>query len=171
MRALLVLPASAAGLAALAAFGTSSAALASSPPKPGSAASASAAAAAAGLKTEKVGGVTVLTNAQGFTLYTFAPDTAKKSACNGACAAAWPPVKAPATVKSPYATIKRSGGPAQLTFHGHPLYTFTGDTAPHQAHGNGVNAFGGLWHVAPASGSKAPASGSSHGSGGGGFGY
>jgi predicted lipoprotein with Yx(FWY)xxD motif len=173
MRALLVLPASAASLAALAAFGSSSAAVASSSPKPGSTASASASAAAAavGLKTEKVGGVTVLTNAKGFTLYTFAPDTAKKSACNGACAAAWPPVKAPATVKTPYATIKRSGGSTQLTFRGHPLYTFTGDTAAHQAHGNGVNAFGGLWHVAPVSGSKAPAGGSSHGSGGGGYGY
>jgi predicted lipoprotein with Yx(FWY)xxD motif len=171
IRALLVLPASAAGLAALAAFGSSSAAVASSSPKPSSTASASAAAAAVGLKTAKVGGVTVLTNAQGFTLYTFAPDTAKKSACNGACATAWPPVKAPKTVKSPYATIKRSGGSIQLTFHGHPLYTFTGDTAPHQAHGNGVNAFGGLWHQAPASGSKAPASGSKHGSGGGGYGY
>ena len=56
-----------------------------------------AAAAAAGLKTAKVGGVTVLTNAKGFTLYSFAPDTATKSACNGACATSWPPVKAPAT--------------------------------------------------------------------------
>ncbi|MGH3301621.1 MAG: COG4315 family predicted lipoprotein [Streptosporangiaceae bacterium] len=172
MRALLVLPASAASLAALAAFGSSSAAVASSSPKPSSTAAAAAAAAAAvGLKTAKVGGVTVLTNAKGFTLYTFAPDTAKKSACNGACAASWPPVKAPKTVKSPYATIKRSGGSTQLTFHGHPLYTFTGDTAPKQAHGNGVNAFGGLWHEAPASVSKAPASGSSHSSGGGGYGY
>ena len=45
------------------------------------------------LKTAKIGGVTVLTNAKGFTLYSFAPDTSTKSACNGACATDWPPVK------------------------------------------------------------------------------
>ena len=45
----------------------------------------------------------------------------------------------------------------QLTFHGHPLYTFVGDTAPGQNKGNGVNAFGGLWHEAPASGNTVPA--------------
>ena len=113
--------------------------------------------------------MTVLTNAKGFTLYTFAPDTATKSACNGACAAAWPPQTAIATVKSPYSTIKRSDGSTQLTFMGHPLYTFTGDTSPGTASGNGVNAFGGLWHEVPASGAPAPAGSSSAGSSGGGY--
>ena len=47
------------------------------------------------LKTATIGGVTVLTNAQGFAVYSFAPDTMTKSDCNGACAAAWPPVKGP----------------------------------------------------------------------------
>ncbi len=170
--ALLVLPAAAAaGLAALAACsvgssGTSGSVSGGSTP----AASTSAAAAASGLKTAKVGGVTVLTNSKGFTLYSFAPDTSTKSVCNGACATSWPPVKAPSNasaVKAPFATITRSGGSTQLTFHGHPLYTFVGDRAPHQANGNGVNAFGGLWHEAPASGT-AP-SGSSSSSGG--YGY
>jgi predicted lipoprotein with Yx(FWY)xxD motif len=105
--------------------------------------------------------VTVLTNAQGFALYSFAPDTATKSACSGACAAAWPPVKATATVKSPYTSIKRSDGTVQLVFNGHPLYTYVGDTSPGTASGNGVNAFGGLWHEVPASGSAAPAASSS----------
>jgi predicted lipoprotein with Yx(FWY)xxD motif len=72
-----------------------------------------------------------------------------------------------ATVKSPFATIKRSDGATQLTFHGHPLYTFVGDKAPGQATGNGVNAFGGLWHEAPASGGAVAAGTSSSGSGGG----
>jgi predicted lipoprotein with Yx(FWY)xxD motif len=171
-RALLMIPAAAAGLAALAACGSSGgspAGSSGSSPAAGSSASASASAAAAaeGLKTVKVGGVTVLTNSKGFTLYSFAPDTATKSACNGACAASWPPEKAPATVKSPYATIKRSDGSTQLTYRGHPLYTFTGDTAPGQANGNGVNAFGGLWHEVPATGSAVPAGSSSPGSGGG----
>ena len=73
--------------------------------------------------------------------------------------------------KGAFATIKRSDGSTQLTFHGHPLYTFVGDKSPGQAKGNGVNAFGGLWHEAPASGSAAPAGSSSSGSSGGGYGY
>ena len=109
--------------------------------------------------------MTVLTNAKGFTLYTFAPDTSTKSVCNGACATAWPPQAAPASVKSPYATIKRSDGSTQLTFDGHPLYTFVGDTAPGKASGNGVTAFGGLWKEVPASGSAASAGSSSPSSG------
>ena len=120
-----------------------------------------------GLKTADIGGVTVLTNAKGFTLYTFAPDTATTSACNGACATAWPPQTAFAAVTGSYATIKRSDGSTQLTFNGHPLYTFTGDTAPGKASGNGVNAFGGLWHEVPASGAAAPAGSASPSSGGG----
>jgi predicted lipoprotein with Yx(FWY)xxD motif len=165
-QALLVIPAAAAGLAALAACSSSSPS-SSSPAASSSASAASHAAAAAGLKTAKVGGVTVLTNAKGFTLYSFAPDSATKSVCNGACATSWPPEKAPSTVKSPYTAIKRSDGSMQLTFHGHPLYTFTGDTRPGQANGNGVNAFGGLWHEVPASGGAAPAGSSSPSSGSG----
>jgi predicted lipoprotein with Yx(FWY)xxD motif len=167
LRILLVLPAAAAAAAALAACSSS-----------GTSAHASggsttpATVAAIGLKTAKVAGVTVLTNAKGFTLYSFAPDTSTKSACNGACAQSWPPVKESATasgVKVPFATIKRSGGSTQLTFHGRPLYTFVGDKSPGQANGNGVNAFGGLWHEATASGGAAPAGNSSSGSGGGGY--
>jgi predicted lipoprotein with Yx(FWY)xxD motif len=167
---LLLVPAAAAGLAAVAACGSSGTSASSSGGSTPSA-STSAAAAASGLKTAKVGGVTVLTNAKGFTLYSFAPDTATKSACNGACATSWPPVMAPvnaSAVRAPFATITRSGGSTQLTFRGHPLYTFVGDTSPGQAKGNGVNEFGGLWHEAPAS-STAPASTSP--SGGGGYGY
>jgi predicted lipoprotein with Yx(FWY)xxD motif len=167
---LLVVPAAAAAAAALAACGSSgTSASGSSSSSSAPSASASASAAAVGLKTAKVGSVTVLTNARGLTLYSFAPDTSAKSVCNGACATSWPPVK-PATaaaVKGPFATIKRSDGATQLTFHGHPLYTFVGDKAPGQASGNGVNAFGGLWHEATASGSTAAAGTSSSSSGGG----
>jgi predicted lipoprotein with Yx(FWY)xxD motif len=168
-RTLLVAPAAAAAAAsALAACGSSGTS-ATAPASASASAVPSSTAAAAGVKTAKVGGATVLTSTKGFTLYSFAPDTSTKSVCNGGCATAWPPVK-PATasgVKAPFATIKRSDGATQLTFHGHPLYTFAGDTSPGQASGNGVNQFGGLWHEAPASGSAAPASGSSSGSGGG----
>ena len=169
LRMLLVLLAAAAAAAVVAAC--SSSGTPSGTSSGGSAAHTAAAAAAVGLKTAKIGGVTVLTNAQGFTLYTFAPDTSTTSKCNGACATNWPPVN-PGTVsgvKGAFATIKRSDGSAQLTFHGHPLYTFVLDKSPGQAKGNGVNAFGGLWHEAPASGSAAPAANATSGSGGGGY--
>jgi len=123
----------------------------------------------AALKTGTIGGVTVVTNAQGFTLYWFAPDTATTSNCNGVCAQIWPPVTGPAAaghgVTGRLGTITRSDGATQATYDGHPLYAYTADTAPGQAKGNGINVDGGVWHEVTASGSAAPASSS----GGGGY--
>jgi predicted lipoprotein with Yx(FWY)xxD motif len=139
----------------------------------GGGSSAHAVAAGGGLKTAKIGSVTVLTSAKGFTLYSFAPDTPTKSNCNGACAKFWPPVKGAVSasgVKGTFGTIKRSDGSVQATFDGHPLYTYVGDTAPGQAKGNGLNLSGGVWHEVTTSGS-APAGSSSSGSGGAGSGY
>jgi predicted lipoprotein with Yx(FWY)xxD motif len=165
---LLALPAVAAAAAALAACGSSGTSSSS-----GGGSSAHAAAATGSLKTTKIGGVTVLTNAKGFTLYSFAPDTPTKSNCNGTCAQNWPPVTGPATVpgvKGSFGTIRRSNGATQATFDGHPLYTFVGDKAPGQNKGNGLNAAGGLWHEVTTSGS-APVGSSASGSGSGGYGY
>ena len=135
------------------------------------ASSAPAAASSSTLKTATIGGVTVLTNAKGFTLYWFAPDTPTTSKCNGSCAAYWPPVKGPATagagVTGKLATIKRSDGSVQATYNGHPLYTYVADTAPGQAKGNGLNLSGGVWHEVTASGAAAPAATTSASSGGG----
>lgn len=124
------------------------------------------------LKTAKIGKVTVLTTAKGFTLYSFAPDTSTKSNCNGSCAQIWPPVKGPATakgVKGKFATIKRTNGAVQATYNGHPLYTYTGDTAPKQTRGNGLNLNGGVWHEVTTAGKAKQGGGSSPG--GGGYGY
>jgi predicted lipoprotein with Yx(FWY)xxD motif len=103
-----------------------------------------------GLKTATIGGVTVLTNAKGFTLYSFAPDTPARSKCYGSCAAYWPPVTGtPAAspgVPGRVGTITRTDGSRQLTYNGHPLYTYIADTAPGQARGNNLNLNGGLWH-------------------------
>jgi len=146
----------------------------SSPPAAGasSAAPASPSSSGTALKTATIGGVTVLTNAKGFTLYSFVPDTATKSNCNGACASYWPPVKGPATagpgVTGTLTTITRSDGSMQAAYDGHPLYTYVADTAPGQAKGNGLNLSGGVWHEVTASGGAAPAK-SSSGSGGGGY--
>jgi predicted lipoprotein with Yx(FWY)xxD motif len=172
LRMLLALPAVAAAAAVLAACGSSGT---SSTSGSGSTSTSSPVAATAGsLKTATIGGVTVLTSAKGFTLYSFAPDTPTRSNCNGTCAQNWPPVKGPATasgVTGTFGTIKRSDGSAQATFDGHPLYTFAGDTAPGQAKGNGLNAAGGLWHEITTSGAAAPAGNSSSSSSGGGYGY
>ena len=103
-----------------------------------------------GLKTTTIGGTTVLTNAQGFTLYSFAPDTPAVSKCYGSCAAYWPPVTGTAAASpglpGTVGTITRTGGARQLTYNGHPLYTYIGDSAPGQAKGNNLNLNGGLWH-------------------------
>jgi predicted lipoprotein with Yx(FWY)xxD motif len=129
------------------------------------------AAPAAGIvKTATVGGATVLTNSEGFTLYSFALDTPATSNCNGTCAQNWPPVKGSVTapgVQGRFGTIKRSDGSVQATFDGHPLYTFAADTSPGQAKGNGLTAFGGLWHEDTTAGSAAPASSPAPGGGAG----
>jgi predicted lipoprotein with Yx(FWY)xxD motif len=160
LRMLLALPAVAAAAAVLAACGSSGT---SSTGGGGSTSTSSpVAATASSLKTAMIGGATVLTNAQGFAVYSFAPDTMTKSDCTGACAAAWPPVKGPATAAAgltgKLGTIKRSDGSTQASYNGHPLYTFVKDTGPGTDTGNGVNAFGGLWHALTASGSPVPAS-------------
>jgi predicted lipoprotein with Yx(FWY)xxD motif len=147
------IPPAAARVAGVTAAGLAAAALvlfglvvagASSPPP---------AAAGTSLKTTTIGGTTVLTNANGFTLYSFAPDTPASSKCYGTCAVYWPPVTG--TTAGPglpgkVTTITRTDGSHQLTYNGHPLYTYIGDTAPGQARGNNLNLNGGLWHEVPA---------------------
>jgi predicted lipoprotein with Yx(FWY)xxD motif len=114
-----------------------------------------ATAAGTGLKTATISGTTVLTNAKGFTLYSFAPDTPATSKCYGSCAAYWPPVTgtlaAGSALPGRVGTIKRTDGTEQLTYNGHPLYTYVGDSAPGQARGNNLNLNGGLWHEVRAS--------------------
>ena len=129
------------------------------------------------VKTATINGVTVLTNAKGFALYSFAPDTPTVSRCNGQCTKYWPPVKGPVTagagVPGTLDTITRSDGFTQATYDGHPLYTYVADTAPGQAKGNGRNLSGGVWHEVTTSGAAAPSpsSGGAASSGGGGYGY
>jgi predicted lipoprotein with Yx(FWY)xxD motif len=107
------------------------------------------------LKTTTIGGTTILTNAKGFTLYSFAPDTPATSKCYGSCAVYWPPVTGTAAagqgLPGRVGTIRRTDGSHQLTYNGHPLYTYIGDSAPGQARGNNLNLNGGLWHEVPAS--------------------
>ncbi len=106
------------------------------------------------LKVRQIGGVMVLTNAKGLTLYSFAPDSSAKSACYGSCAAYWPPVPGHASagpgVTGQLGTITRTDGTTQAVYDGHPLYTYIGDSAPGQDAGNNINLNGGLWRDVPA---------------------
>ncbi|HKC28005.1 MAG TPA: hypothetical protein VKB75_08320 [Jatrophihabitans sp.] len=112
-------------------------------------------AAAGALKTTTIGGKTILTNAKGFTLYSFAPDTPRTSKCYGSCAAYWPPAIGTAAAGSglpgTVRTITRTDGSMQLVYNGHPLYSYIGDSAPGQNRGNNINLNGGLWLDVPVS--------------------
>ncbi|HEY2641119.1 MAG TPA: hypothetical protein VGI66_14710, partial [Streptosporangiaceae bacterium] len=107
------------------------------------------------LEATTIDGMKVLANSKGFTLYFFAPDTPTTSKCYGSCAAYWPPVigssAAGSGLPGKTGTIKRTDGSLQLTYDGHPLYTYIGDSAPGQASGNNLNLNGGLWLVVPVS--------------------
>ena len=105
---------------------------------------------------------TILTTGKGFTVYAFEADKGTMSDCTGACAVAWPPVTASgdritvtggATMSLVAETI-RPGGVHQLTYAGHPLYTFTGDTSPGTTNGQGSEAFGARWDVLTAAGQE-----------------
>ena len=108
------------------------------------------------LKTDRVGGVTVLTSANGFTLYWFAPDTPTASKCTGSCTAYWPPVigspRAGPGVTGRLGTVSRGARTVQATYDGHPLYTYVGDNGPGQARGNNLDLNGGLWYEVRVSG-------------------
>jgi predicted lipoprotein with Yx(FWY)xxD motif len=120
------------------------------------------------LETERVGSVTVLTDAEGYTLYWFGPDNATMSACGASCARAWPPVAAPAVegagVTGTLGAIARPDGSLQATYDGHPLYTATADKEPGQAKGNDVWSGGGQWHEVVVGGGQAPATAAPPGS-------
>jgi predicted lipoprotein with Yx(FWY)xxD motif len=100
-----------------------------------------------------------LVDSSGRTLYLWAADKGDMSTCSGACAQAWPPLttpdmpKAGAGVKaSLLGTTKRSDGTSEVTYDGHPLYYFEGDSGAGQTNGQGSDAFGADWWVVAPSG-------------------
>jgi predicted lipoprotein with Yx(FWY)xxD motif len=171
-------PVLAGALTLLAACGSTTTTTTSPPPTTHSAAGASTGAVT--IKTASTSVGTVLTNSKGFAIYWFAKDTSGKSNCYGSCASYWPPVLGSSasvsgsSLSGSFGTTTRSNGQKQLTYDGHPLYTYSGDTSPGQVSGNGKNLSGGVWWAMTPSGSKpggAPAPSSSSSSGGGGYGY
>jgi predicted lipoprotein with Yx(FWY)xxD motif len=124
----------------------------------------------AALTTQMTSLGTVVADSTGKTVYELVGDNASNSKCNSSCQAIWPPVMSGGSIK---------------TLHGHPLFTFTGDSAVGQTHGQGVKDTWGLWLALNSQGktipagasqpsgttSSAPTSTSSSSSGGGGYGY
>ena len=128
---------------------------------PSAAASASSAASSTVITTKTSSGGSFLTNGAGRSVYMFMADSTGKSNCSGACAAAWPPVVATgqptasgSAQASDLSTITRSDGTKQVTYNGHPLYYFEGDTGPGTDKGQGLNGFGALWYLVAPSGSS-----------------
>jgi predicted lipoprotein with Yx(FWY)xxD motif len=165
------------GLAVLAAVaagcggGGTTAATSSAPPK-----TASGQAATVGVSNTGIG--QILVNSQGLTVYLFKADQGTKSACTGACDAAWPPlvVTGKPTVGSGInaslvGTTSRPEGKTQVTYNGHPLYLFAQDQKAGETNGQGVSAFGAAWFALNSAGNQASGSSSSSTSGGGGLGY
>ena len=114
----------------------------------------------------------ILVDSKGRSVYLFEKDTGPKSTCSGGCATEWPPVtttgKATAgsgLTASMVGTITRSDGTKQVTYNGHPLYTYVGDAKAGDTNGQGVSAFGARWYALSPAGSKVTGMGS--GSGGG----
>jgi len=103
-------------------------------------------------KTSSLG--TFLVDGNGRALYLWDADHGSMSTCSGACAQAWPPVTTTGTPKASGAvkasllgTTKRADGSREVTYAGHPLYTFAGDTQAGQTNGQGSNGFGAPWWV------------------------
>ena len=102
-----------------------------------------------------------LTNASGRAVYLWAADSMNKSMCSGACAQAWPPVTSMGQVTAAHGakaadlgTITRSDGTKQVTYLGHPLYYFAGDSGPGQTNGQGSDSFGAKWWLVTPAGAK-----------------
>jgi predicted lipoprotein with Yx(FWY)xxD motif len=105
----------------------------------------------------------ILVDSEGHTLYAFSNDSTSESTCEGACAKAWPPLliahgephPSNGAGASRLGTLDRADGTRQVTYAGHPLYSYSGDKQPGEANGDGSAAFGGTW--TPLKGSGAPA--------------
>ena len=102
-----------------------------------------------------------LVDSRGRTLYLFTKDSGTKSTCSGACATAWPPLRATGTPTvsggakaSQVGTTMRSDGKQQVTYNGHPLYRFVKDTKSRDTNGEGLTAFGGSWYAVSPTGNR-----------------
>jgi predicted lipoprotein with Yx(FWY)xxD motif len=126
------------------------------------------------LRKTKLGKVLVASN--GRTLYLYTPDPKGKSTCTGSCASIWPPLltkgkpRAGKGLKQKLLGTTKHGGKLQVTYAGHPLYRYSGDSKAGQTNGE---AYGGIWYAVNDAGKKVKpkSSGGTTTTGGGGGGY
>jgi predicted lipoprotein with Yx(FWY)xxD motif len=137
-------------------------------PASGSAAASAGGSGATVITTASSSAGTILTDGSGRAVYLWVKDTGGTSACTGACAGAWPPVTTAGTATASgsakagdLGTITRSDGSKQVTYDGHPLYYFSGDSGPGTASGQGSDGFGAKWWLVAPTGSDVTASVSS----------
>jgi predicted lipoprotein with Yx(FWY)xxD motif len=173
-----------AGVALIAAACSSGASTSTGAAAPASGSGSGASGAAAGsssgasgsmvITTASAAGGTFLTDGSGRAVYLWAKDTGGMSACSGACSGSWPPVTATGTVTATgsakpadLGTITRSDGTKQVTYDGHPLYYYVGDSGAGTASGQGSDQFGAKWWLVAPSGGDVTASVSSFTTGGG----
>lgn len=142
------------------------------------------------ISAKSVPGVgTVLVNGKGQTLYMLTSEKGGKITCtdDNGCTKVWPDTELPKGMTAAKAgsgvqasllgTVKAASGSLYVTYNHWPLYTYTGDSGPGAAHGQGITSFGGTWYVLNASGTPVtsghsqPGSSPSAGGGGGGGGY
>jgi predicted lipoprotein with Yx(FWY)xxD motif len=104
----------------------------------------------------------VIVDSKGMTLYDFHKDKGTTSSCYGGCAAVWPPMMSEGkpqagegAMASKLGTTSRKDGTTQVTYAGHPLYTYVEDTKPGEANGNDFSSFGGQWYALKPSGEEA----------------
>jgi predicted lipoprotein with Yx(FWY)xxD motif len=103
----------------------------------------------------------ILVDSHGRTLYDFVADKTTMSTCYGACASLWPPLTVAGAPKAGVGvrgalvgTTKRTDGTTEVTYNGHPLYYFAGDTKPGETTGQAINQFGAPWYVLTANGAE-----------------
>lgn len=100
----------------------------------------------------------VLTDGQGRTLYLFTKDANGSSSCNPACLSVWPAFAgsggAQAATGASSSLLGTTAAGAQITYNGHPLYYYVGDSKPGDTNGQDLNQFGGSWYVVSPSGAQ-----------------
>jgi predicted lipoprotein with Yx(FWY)xxD motif len=113
---------------------------------------------------------TFLVDGEGKTLYLFEQDRTSKSTCNGACLEDWPavttdgaPQAGDGVTAAMLGTSRRGDGTSQVTYAGHPLYYFAGDSSTGDTNGQEVDAYGAEWYVLGTNGEAVEG----HGGGGG----
>jgi len=108
----------------------------------------------------------LLATGGGNTLYDFVPDTPTQSAClNDGCVFQWPPLIKSGPIRlgrgldpSLVGTLRRPDGSTQISYGGHPLYTYNLDVTPGMVTGQGIDQNGGLWYVINAQGKQVTSS-------------